>query len=732
MRCICVLVISLLLTTTVSVDAASTRGVISCSNSSLDSLPGNWSMSDQTCLRVDLGVLAPGDSLFFEISSDSEVDILLFPSNTVSVYQNEQSYRIDSVWMSESVFESFSGEGEWHWKVPADRDSTRWYLVIDNLAHPQDSGEGSQGGQSSEVSLDGGLISPQQFTLSDSIHRVEPGEFSIAHGPFSVDEGTFVEIHARTMVGEPDIFVMTETAFSYYSPSSNWSSSLRTVSADMLLVSNERYLPWEASDTNGEDLYIVVDNRPGPGGGGAGSSHAAVTVTVTLIPLLEPSIFSQTDLDSVDVGAQITLSASGTPNKSGQIPESGYSWDIDGDGVNDRSGVTTEHHWEEPGNYTVRLSVTSVDSRSASVTRTVSVTDMSAPSVSLGVSGEVTKGFGEQLTISATFTDNWGVESLDWMIDGAIIISNYSLTDVTSTLNFQVSNEYSPGQHEISLVVRDKSGMTTQEDALVNFIDVTAPEISQYAANIEVNIGDSTILQIFAQDNESDKLEYTWTIEQGTESEVQFSGPLVVHEFNSEGPTNVVCRVENDAGLASYADILVIVKESETGDGLAWQAIVFISVILLILISVASFFLYNSAVSRRMSEFSEEEEEKPVPQPHSPQMQAQMWGRVEKPSFNPPQEITTNTLPATEMYDLLDENQSPSEDIQIPVELENSLLGELQSTPEQNNQEPPAGTTIRKGCSKCSNTFEITLPEGLETAYTNCPHCGSEEMVGIR
>jgi len=689
-------------------------------------------MSDQTCLRVDLGVLAPGDSLFFEISSDSEVDILLFPSNTVSVYQNEQSYRIDSVWMSESVFESFSGEGEWHWKVPADRDSTRWYLVIDNLAHPQDSGEGSQGGQSSEVSLDGGLISPQQFTLSDSIHRVEPGEFSIAHGPFSVDEGTFVEIHARTMVGEPDIFVMTETAFSYYSPSSNWSSSLRTVSADMLLVSNERYLPWEASDTNGEDLYIVVDNRPGPGGGGAGSSHAAVTVTVTLIPLLEPSIFSQTDLDSVDVGAQITLSASGTPNKSGQIPESGYSWDIDGDGVNDRSGVTTEHHWEEPGNYTVRLSVTSVDSRSASVTRTVSVTDMSAPSVSLGVSGEVTKGFGEQLTISATFTDNWGVESLDWMIDGAIIISNYSLTDVTSTLNFQVSNEYSPGQHEISLVVRDKSGMTTQKDAIVNFIDVTAPEISQYAANIEVNIGDSTILQIFAQDNESDKLEYTWTIEQGTESEVQFSGPLVVHEFNSEGPTNVVCRVENDAGLASYADILVIVKESETGDGLAWQAIVFVSVILLILISVASFFLYNSAVSRRMSEFSEEEEEKPVPQPHSPQMQAQMWGRVEKPSFNPPQEITTNTLPATEMYDLLDENQSPSEDIQIPVELENSLLGELQSTPEQNNQEPPAGTTIRKGCSKCSNTFEITLPEGLETAYTNCPHCGSEEMVGIR
>ena len=74
-----------------------------------------------------------------------------------------------------------------------------------------------------------------------------------------------MEIHARTMLGEPDIFVMSETAFSYYSPSSNWSSSLRINSADMLLVSEERYLPWEASDIEGENLYIVVDNRQGPG-----------------------------------------------------------------------------------------------------------------------------------------------------------------------------------------------------------------------------------------------------------------------------------------------------------------------------------------------------------------------------------------------------------------------------------------------------------------------------------
>ena len=733
MRWVSVLVIALLMSTVVSVEAVSTRGVISCTNSSLDSLPENWTVMDQECIRVDLGIHDPGTNLAFEIYADQEIDILLFPSNTISVYQNEQSYRIDTVWMAESVFESFSGMGEWHWQTPSDRGQTRWYLVIDNLAHPQDSGEGDQGALPANIELDAGVIQPEQFTLADSIHRVEPGDYSVVHGPFTVDEGTFVEIHARTMAGEPDIFLMSESAFTYYSPSENWSSSLRINSADMLLVSEERYLPWEASDIEGENLYIVVDNRQGPGGGGAGTSNVAVTVTVTLTPVLAPSISSQTNLDSVDVGAPVNLSASTTPNKSGQIPDSGFSWDIDGDGVSDGSGLNLEHLWGEPGNYTVRLSAISVDSRSASVSRSVRVVDMSAPTVSLGVTGEVTKGFGEQISISASFTDNWGVESLDWMMDGQILLSNYSLTDQFSTLTLQVSEEYSPGQHVISLVVRDKSGMSTQQDALVNFIDVTAPEISQYETQIEVDYGDPTILQIFAQDNQSEGLDYTWTIGQGTDSEIQFSGPLVIHEFNTEGPTNVVCRIENDAGLTSYAEILVIVKASESSNGLTWQVIAVIAAVLVIISSGAAFFLYNSAVRRRVSEFSDvanEDEEEAPPQPPSPQMQAQMWGRGGESPFQPPREEIKAPQNGTEMFDLLGNSPSPSEETTIPIDLGDSLLGDLQSTPEEIESEPPKGTTIRCNCSNCSKAFEITLPEGLDAAYTNCPHCGSEEMVG--
>ncbi len=730
MRLSQILVCAILLTSTLNVGASFTKGVISCSNSSLESLPGNWSLDDQDCLRVDLGIHDPGTTLFFDLSSDEEVDILLFPSNTVSVYQNEQSYRLESVWISESVFESFSGSGEWHWEVPGDRDPTRWYLVVDNLAHPQDAGEGSQGGQSAEITLDGGVIEAREFTLSDSIHRVGPGGYSVAHGPFSVDEGTFVEIHARTMDGFPDIFVMTETAFSYYSPSSNWSSSLRIVSADMLLVSNERYLPWEASDTNGEDLYIIVDNRPGPGGGGAGNSNAAVTVTVTLTPILEPTISSQTDLDSVDVNSTVTLSALETPNKSNQILDSGYSWDIDDDGTTDAYGATIEHTWDTPGNYTVRLSATSVDSRSSSNSRVIRVMDMSDPVVSMGVSGQITKGFGEQLVISATFTDNWGVESLDWMLDGTVVRSNYSLTEPSSTLFLDVTDEYSPGSHVISLIVVDKSGRSTQEDAQVNFIDVTAPEIAPYQGQIEVNSGDPIILQIFAEDNESDTIEYTWTIEQGTENEVQFSGPQVIYEFSEEGPKNVVCKVENDAGLASYAEILVIVASPEKGGGSELIAIAAASAILITIFAVVGIYAFNVFVVRRMDKLSEpeEEEEEEPPQP-STQSQMQMWGGASASPFQASEEMPRKSEPEPGLMDLLELETGIAKASENPVG--SSLLADLEEPAPSSEPDADKENKVRKECEQCSKPFEITLPKGLEAAYTNCPYCGSEELVSL-
>ncbi len=733
MRWVRVVVLAILvLNSMASTASASPKAIITCANSDLASLPDNWSMADQTCVRVDLGVQGPGTTLFFEVSTNQEIDILMFSANSVSVYQNEQSYRSASVWQSESVFEAFSGSGEWHWMVPSDREETRWYLFLDNLEHPQDGGEGAQGGQPAEVSLDGGTTITQQYTLSDSIHRVGVSDYAVAHGPFSVDEGTFVEIHARTMEGYPDIFVMTESAYSLYSPSVNWSSASRIASADMLLVTNERYLPWQATDTNGEDLYVIVDNRAGPGGGGAGTAPAGVTVTITLTPILDPIISSETPLDSVDVGEAITLSALDTPNKSNQIADSGYSWDIDEDGMADSTGPIISHSWDEPGNYTIRLSVMSVDSRSASSTRAIQVLDISDPTVTIGAGGQILKGFGESIILSGTFTDNWGIDSLDWLLDDVVIESNYSITEPSSTLSFNISTEYAAGDHHISLRVTDKAGRSSRDDVTITVIDVTPPAIGTYQEELEAVLGDPTVFQLMAEDSESDRLEYTWTFEQGTANEIQFSGPHVIHVFESPGPQYVVCLVENEAGLVSVAEILVIVGSGEEDRGLDLFSIALIAVVALLLISVVGFVAFNLAVKRRISDFSEDEDQDD-PSESSPSMKDQiaMWaGPDETPFQSSSRQMPDREMPADPILADLLPAQSPS-DLAGSALTEDDVLHDLNEKPIDPEPEAVVDRKVRRECSSCSRPFELELPEGIDSAYTNCPYCDSEELVSL-
>ena len=148
------LLIALLLVSAAPLAQADSKGVISCANADLTMMPASWDVEDQSCVRLDLGELEPGETLSFDITSDGLIDILLFSVNSISVYQNEQAYRSDSIWESDSVFENFNGTGAWHWTVPDDREMTRWYLVLDNLAHPQDGGGGAQGIASASVSLD--------------------------------------------------------------------------------------------------------------------------------------------------------------------------------------------------------------------------------------------------------------------------------------------------------------------------------------------------------------------------------------------------------------------------------------------------------------------------------------------------------------------------------------------------------------------------------------------------
>ena len=535
---------------------ADARGVIICAGADMEMTPANWEVQDQACVRVDLGVLQQGETLSFEISTDSEVDILLFSSNAITVYQNEQSYRSDSVWESDSVFESFNGSGDWHWTVPSDRDATRWYMIIDNLAHPQDSGSGDQGGSVASVTLDVMTIDPEPFTLVDTIVRLESGESSVLYGPFSMDEGTQVRIEASTMEGAPDVFLMNEGQVELYN--SGGTAAARIQGTDMLLITSSRDIVWTVpSSLEGTDLYLVVDNKPGPSGGGAGTMPIASTVVLTLTPIMDPTISGVPSSGTVDVGAEITLDASDTPNLSDQISESGYSWDTDGDGFDDNSGVSFNISWSEPTNLTVRLSVMGVDGRSTSVYEEIRVEDISPPSADISVDGILERAFNENIVIGASFEDNWGLSMVEWMVDGALMLNFTSDFESAKTFAHTFQSGEESGIHVITLRVTDLSGMVSEDTASIQLFDSSPPIEGAYDESQSTIIGEAITLEIPFEDEESQNLYYSWDFDAQVDSDGDGDedndedavGPIASVSFDNPGVYRVICRAQNDEGL---------------------------------------------------------------------------------------------------------------------------------------------------------------------------------------
>ena len=125
-----------------------------CQATGVTSLPPLVNLADQTCLQVSLGSLAPGSLVSIDASiAGNSADILIFAANSVGTYLNGQSYRTDTIWEGDASVESLFGDAEWHWQVPDDRTETTWYLILDNLNHNGDGGEGAQGGAESNISI---------------------------------------------------------------------------------------------------------------------------------------------------------------------------------------------------------------------------------------------------------------------------------------------------------------------------------------------------------------------------------------------------------------------------------------------------------------------------------------------------------------------------------------------------------------------------------------------------
>ena len=623
---VALMVLLLLTSSAPAIDAAS-KGVISCTPADLEMIPASWDIDDGACVRVDLGVLSAGDTLSFDVTADSQVDILLFAAGSISVYQNEQNYRLDSVWHADSVFESFQGDGTWHWTAPDDRGDTRWYLVLDNMAHPQDQGNGAQGGSLATVVLDIQEVDTPVFGIVDTIVRLDSGGHSVLAGPLVLDQGTQVNLFVTTMQGAPAIFLMTEVQLEFYEQGTT-AHGMDDNNSDMLLVLEERSLSWAvSSDYTGQDLYLVVDNRPGPPSGGAGTGFVATTVVMDLIPILEPTITNASSLATIDVGAEVILDASSTPNLSNQIDsETGFQWDTNGDGFYDTAGSAITVSWDEPNQISIGLRAVSKDGRSATIYLNTTIEDISPPEVSLSASDTIRKDFDDELLLTANIDDNWGVYSVEWLVDEEVIenYSSWSWQD-GKTFTFRFDSSYSPGEHEVTIRVTDKEGQVTERTAIIDLYDSTPPIVPQQTVETTVILGEPFQFTAEAMDAESPNLLYYWDFDTQTDAnsdgimdnDMDASGSAITRVFEERGTFEIVCTIVNDAGVSTQVTYFVTVRSTSDGGPELDAMMLGIGAVLLLLLIIAGVGMIawrrmsNARLEALLEEQAAGEEEKP-------------------------------------------------------------------------------------------------------------------------
>jgi len=786
------LLIALLLACSAPLAHADSKGVISCVNADLSMMPANWDADDQSCVRVNLGELEPGEILSFDLTTDSNIDILMFSVNAISVYQNEQAYRGDSIWERNSVFEDYNGTGSWHWTVPDDREMTRWYLVLDNLAHPQDDGGGAQGGSIASISLDSGMVTPGPFTLADTIVRLDPGEHAVLHGPFVVDAGTQVRMDANTMEGAPDVFLMTYSQKTLYEQGGTAAS--RVEGTDMLLITQERDMVWMATEAyEGEDLYLMVDNRAGPAGGGAGTEDIAITVTLSLIPVLEPVISGDGSLETINVGDIVTLDATQTPNNSGQIPESGFHWDTNGDGVDDTAGSSINVSWSNPTNVTIRLTVVAIDARSASSYQTIEIADISEPEVSIGVSAILERTYGDDVVLSGQVSDNWGIATIEWLVDDVLIRTNSGSDEGATVFSHTFNSSYAAGSHTVTLRATDNSGMEAEDTAAITLYDSTPPVIGIHQEEVTLQIGQTFRFEANVSDAESNNLLFSWDFDDNFDSDSDGDprndddgfGDSVLWSYNASGPTTVVCQIENDAGLVTEFEVLVNVLSGSEGDGMDLMQLGLMAAGVLVVVIIIGLLVWRFMSNRRLATIIAEDEQPDQAASAVPSIDEQkaMWGGAESvvQTEQPTQQVfgdvssgmSGSTLgistamgePEGEELDpdiaallqssretgpsgpsaaneLLsefdDDDPVEREDIDFSHESEteetvsNWSPGEVEAEVFQPEEpESEQDRTVRQSCSSCDKKFEVELPPGVDAARTACPHCGSIESVSL-
>ena len=599
-----------------SVQATEGRDAPQCLSVSESTLSSQVLVVNDACMRFDLGMLQPGDVFEFSITViDDSLDVLVFDESGLQPYLLGQSYR--STYQQVPSTEFANGEYEFHWKVPASINAKSWTVIIDNLAHDGDQGEGDQGGVDGRISMSVTQLTDTPWTPHHDLVGIIPdGYLTLLEGTsLQLEEGTTIAVTAWSLEGLADVYLQTESMNANYL---SGQSNVALTGASLLAVDGTSSFSWVVpSALANQPLKLVVDNTDDPDGQGDGSTTVRITIRVQLVPVIQAQFVAENT--TVPMNTLVGFDASSTPNNLGQISQ--YTWDFDstvdgnndGDFINDVDaiGLTSEAQWTSPGERNVTLTVLGQSSFDRQQ-QTITVDDINNPvpritgttassSSATPVSGGWRIAYANTLVLTCnSSSDDDSISACSWSLDGAPYNQQTTVSFNWSTI----------GEHVVGLTVFDQSGNSASTQVDVRVVDGSIPMIDDDNFNPQKSLEEGQIYTYSINANDvydsASNLRYHWDINPSKDTDQNgnptddpdYIGSNVDLLFDTAGTKTVVVTVFDASNNTDTRTFTIVVEESvESSTNFGLVAVVLFIFVVTLSISFIGYRRWQSSIA---------------------------------------------------------------------------------------------------------------------------------------
>lgn len=215
----------------------------------------------------------------------------------------------------------------------------------------------------------------------------------------------------------------------------------------------------------------------------------------------DPTVAINANRTEITAGEAIEFDGSGSEADDGAELVA-FEWDFTGDGLTDVTGKEVVHQFDDPGNYTVSLTVTDDHGSTNSTTIDIAVISNQPPTVVISAPDNADRG--ELVQFDGTnSTDAIGITAFEWDFgDGSA-----NTTDVSPTHGFA-----EVGTYEVILTVTNVAGISNSTTHEIIITKSKRPTIANFSVNttgdqgFEVNFSSSVLLdeitiQVFDTDD---------------------------------------------------------------------------------------------------------------------------------------------------------------------------------------------------------------------------------------